>query len=97
MHRSKTVPRCSLWVKTARASRGATAADVRFAPIATQLLHHINPPLRAISGLMHRSKGRRYSITSSAAFAERALRNVGDQSGLMFAARTSPTSRFRRR
>jgi hypothetical protein len=37
-------------VKTARHNQGAAAAHVRFAPIATQLLHDINPPLRATTG-----------------------------------------------
>src|SRR5262249_31802924 len=35
------------WVMSGPASRGAAAAHVRFAPIATQLLHGIDPPLSA--------------------------------------------------
>jgi hypothetical protein len=38
-----------MWVMSDRASARETAAYVRFAPIATQSLHRLNPPLRAIT------------------------------------------------
>jgi len=42
------------------------SVNVRFAPKATELLRRGDPPLCAKSGLTHRSKRYRYSITSSA-------------------------------
>jgi hypothetical protein len=40
----------TLWVMSAGRDPTVAAAHVRFAPKATGLLHHINPPLRAKSG-----------------------------------------------
>jgi hypothetical protein len=42
------------------------SVNVRFAPKADKRADVLGCPLCAISGLMHRSKDRRYSITSSA-------------------------------
>src|SRR5262249_4346159 len=52
-------------VKSARAGRGAAVAHVRFAPIATELVHCREVSRNAESRLMHRSKRHLYSITSS--------------------------------
>jgi hypothetical protein len=46
--------------------RGPKSTFVRFGPKADKMLRRRECPLCANSGLMHRSKQHRYSITSSA-------------------------------
>ena len=60
------------WVIFDQVIEHSLRADVRFAPKATKLARRCNMSRRATSGLMHRSKLKLYSITSSARACARA-------------------------
>jgi len=63
---SKIGPPMTLWVIFVRSARSRRSRDVRFAPKADMRELASICPLRAKSGLMHRSKEYLYSITLSA-------------------------------
>jgi hypothetical protein len=62
---SKFVGQCLSWVNRFTSTRRGRPRNVRFTPIAPEHSRRSETSLRAISGLMHRSKTA-YSITSSA-------------------------------
>jgi hypothetical protein len=57
VHHSKIGGQCLRWVIRVGPRSRSASRDVRFAPIATELLRCGAPPLRARSGLMQCSKG----------------------------------------